>query len=819
MEVKTIAITGASGNMGRETFAQLMELSGVRVKALMLDKERERKLFRKWRNMYGERIEAVFGDISDMNACRELVKDSDYVLNIAGVIPPEADKRPEAAYSCNLQGAKNITDAVCETGQKQPKLIHISTVAVYGCRNHLHPWGRVGDPLLPSAYDSYAVSKIKGERYVLDSAVKTWAVLRQTGILHDKMLFDNMKDGLMFHTCYNTLIEWVTARDSGRLMRRIVELDIKGQASDFWMKCYNIGGGANARVTGYETFDQGFAIINGSVEKFMKPSWNALRNFHCMWFYDSDVLQDMFDFRREGVHEYWQKMEENHKIYKFAKLLPPGLISKFAVERLLKDKNAPVKWIKDNMEGKVRAYFGAETDAERISDDWKSFPLLFKGKTADGEIDYEALKDKAAAEASGLLAKHGYDENKPVSELDIADMREAAEFRGGKCISPSMRKGDLYTKLEWECHDGHRFWASPYVVLKAGHWCPQCCLPEPWDYDRLAKFMPFYAQIWYDTHSRDENMLYYYDKKGRAAYRILNFGAHTKKAAICVFSGTGNTLKIAGLYKKEFEKNSVSTDIFVIKDGKNSDVPDPGEYDFFGLAYPIHAFNAPKPVLDFARRLPKTGGKNVFVVKSSGEPLPINNISSLKLISVLEGKGYSLTNEYHYVMPYNMIFRHSDGMAAKMWATAAKLCPVEAREILAGKEHRLDNIPFGSAIAALFRIEHSAMQVNGRLFRVNKNKCINCGLCVKNCPVHNVSISEGNIVFGGNCLCCTRCSFYCPTNAINIGILNSWKVNGAYDFDVAADDCETPKHKNYCKKAYDKYFRGAEDKTKKPCAD
>ena len=107
---------------------------------------------------------------------------------------------------------------------------------------------------------------------------------------------------------------------------------------------------------------------------------------------------------------------------------------------------------------------------------------------------------------------------KPDGELDIEDMRGAAAYRGGKCLSGSMTKGDLYTKLQWECHDGHTFWASPYTVLKAGHWCPVCCQPEPWDFDRLAKFMPFYAQVWYDTHAREENTEYVFSG-GKAMYR------------------------------------------------------------------------------------------------------------------------------------------------------------------------------------------------------------------------------------------------------------------------------------------------------------
>lgn len=150
--------------------------------------------------------------------------------------------------------------------------------------------------------------------------------------------------------------------------------------------------------------------------------------------------------------------------------------------------------------------------------DWEHFPVLAHGQLADGSIDYDDMRDINKLKEHGYILDHGYDESKPDSELDIEDMRSAAEFRGGKCLSQSMTKGDLYTKLQWECHDGHKFWASPYCILKAGHWCPECCQPSPWDYDRLSKFMPFYAQVWYDTHAKGENCTYFYDDKHNACY-------------------------------------------------------------------------------------------------------------------------------------------------------------------------------------------------------------------------------------------------------------------------------------------------------------
>ena len=86
-------------------------------------------------------------------------------------------------------------------------------------------------------------------------------------------------------------------------------------------------------------------------------------------------------------------------------------------------------------------------------------------------------------------------------------MRQAAAYRGGKCLSAEMESGDLDTPLEWECSYGHRFRATPRIVLKGGHWCPQC-MPAPWKYDDEAKRNPFMAQVWYDSHAADEDEIY-----------------------------------------------------------------------------------------------------------------------------------------------------------------------------------------------------------------------------------------------------------------------------------------------------------------------
>ncbi len=293
------------------------------------------------------------------------------------------------------------------------------------------------------------------------------------------------------------------------------------------------------------------------------------------------------------------------------------------------------------------------------------------------------------------------------------------------------------------------------------------------------------------------------------------------KAVLYVFSGTGNTRLIADLYKKYLtDYETVIFDIEIQK-GSTSFVPppNPSEFDLIGFGYPIHGFNAPEITVNFCRALPdtdKTKRKKAFIFKSSGEGHSLNNYSSGLIIKILEKKGFDILCERHYVMPYNMIFRHSPEMVKSEYIYADALVRLNCRDLQNGFRENVHFNPLKAWFVPLIRIEWIYARLQGPFMKVDMHKCIKCMKCVNNCPLNNISFADEKFKFGTNCSLCVRCSFNCPVCAISIGLLNGWRINGTYRIKQTAADKSLrfpffgENLKGLYRLLYYKYFRRAD---------
>lgn len=478
---RTVFITGATGVMGFATLQEFLKADGdFNLRLLVRDSKKNRKKLAKYIGL--PNVEVVWGDLLDADAVDRAMGDADIVLHIGGMVSPAADYYPEQTLKVNIGGAHNVVQSVLKRQQnKEVGLVYIGSVAEYSNRMPPYHWGRTGDPVMTSVFDYYGVSKIKAEREVIESGVKKWVVLRQSGILHADLL-RKTDDPIMFHVPLRGVLEWATLEDSARLMVGVSQPDVPEK---FWNKFYNIGSGAEYRLTNYE-FEKKLLKATGcpAPEKAFDADWFALRNFHGQWYIDGDRLEAMVPFRANvPVDEYFRSMAKKAPWWIAFAPLAPAFIVKMMMKKVAHTpKLGTLYWLEHNeFEDRIKAFFGSRKAQAEIGG-WK-------------DMDLSRPSDEV------VMLNHGYDETKPVDELDIDDMRKAAEFRGGKCLSESMNKGMLDEPLEWECAFGHKFRMRPNSVLKGGHWCEKC-LPAPWNYDEESKRNPFMAQLWKNKKSQ-----------------------------------------------------------------------------------------------------------------------------------------------------------------------------------------------------------------------------------------------------------------------------------------------------------------------------
>jgi NAD-dependent dihydropyrimidine dehydrogenase PreA subunit len=286
-----------------------------------------------------------------------------------------------------------------------------------------------------------------------------------------------------------------------------------------------------------------------------------------------------------------------------------------------------------------------------------------------------------------------------------------------------------------------------------------------------------------------------------------------KRVLLIVWSGTGNTLKVAGLIRDSFRVRGWGADIFDCTASGKAGCPDSGKAgcpasdkagcpdsggdragtagaditgaDIVGLGYPVYAFNAPQAFLRYVKTLP-IGDKPVFIFKTSGEPTFPNNGSSHRLLRLLGSR--TLLGEYHFLMPYNIIFRFPDNLIKQMYAAAKQRSGMLADNIIAGKRSFIKYGLPQRLISWLFRIQGPGARFNGRFYGVRRDACTRCMRCLRDCPAGNIRLEKGRFRFGWNCMMCMRCSLYCPVDALRIGILDRWRVNGPFRFEALERD-------------------------------
>ena len=207
-------------------------------------------------------------------------------------------------------------------------------------------------------------------------------------------------------------------------------------------------------------------------------------------------------------------------------------------------------------------------------------------------------------------------------------------------------------------------------------------------------------------------------------------------------------------------------DIFLIESTQTSSVA-LDTYDALGIAYPVHAFNAPKIVMDFVKRLPEANAMPAFIISTAGAHHFLNFASSKLLIKKLTQKGFDVFYDRQFTMPSNFIVQYDDRKVKQIISETDEQIDESVREL--ARQVRLSRKSgfFADIAAFLGRAEWFGAKLTGKFLYADKN-CTRCGLCATNCPNRNISVDEMGVRFKCHCGLCMRCIHLCPKSAINV---------------------------------------------------
>jgi len=115
MLMKTVFVTGATGNMGWPLLKRLVGRPDIRLIVLASPKDRKIQHLKEMERK--GQLSLVCADVCDRPALDEPVGIADIIIHMAAVVSPAADRLPELAMEVNLNGTRNLLAAIRTDGK------------------------------------------------------------------------------------------------------------------------------------------------------------------------------------------------------------------------------------------------------------------------------------------------------------------------------------------------------------------------------------------------------------------------------------------------------------------------------------------------------------------------------------------------------------------------------------------------------------------------------------------------------------------------------------------------------------------------------
>lgn len=237
------------------------------------------------------------------------------------------------------------------------------------------------------------------------------------------------------------------------------------------------------------------------------------------------------------------------------------------------------------------------------------------------------------------------------------------------------------------------------------------------------------------------------------------------KTEVYYFTGTGNSLVVARDIVQEIEGELIAIPEAVSKGSIEIDSK------VAVVVFPVYMWGMPLIIERFIKSIKNLKDISIYaIVTYGGMPGATVNIFA-KTLEKYGGKlaaGFTVRMPGNYTPMYGAIAEEKQRKMFNDWNRKAKFIADYINHGQRGKRecsNPLVNLIFSSLI---YNLSAKHIPKMDDKFRAD-DKCNQCGICQKICPVSNIQLDQGTPVWKGRCEQCMACLQWCPEKAIQYG--------------------------------------------------